>query len=176
MNKLLGLMLLLAGLIVVTATSADFAYFNADRQVKIAIVPDDVELIDLKPIQPYAYITQNGMLVIDLSEYNGNWVDGYGMGVSPDSLYVFERVFGVSNHLWEDVPICMSIGYDGPEELTFFVGEYTGTSGDTIEVTINPGEVVEIGMAINSSGLVDGDDISGQLSFYAINGACEGEE
>jgi hypothetical protein len=173
MNKVIAILMLVAGIIVVTASSADFAYFEADREVKIAIVPDDLELIDLVPMQPYAYINDNGMLVLDLSEYNGNWQEGYGMGVSPDSIYVFERVFGVSNHLWENVTICMQVSYDGDEELTFFMGDYTeGVGTDELDITIQPGEVVPVGIIIDSSGLVDGDAIDGQLSFYAELGSC----
>lgn len=181
MKKILGIFMLIAGIVIaVTASSATFAYFEADREVHIAIVPDDVELIDLVPLQPYAYINDNGMLVIDLSTANPHYWElvseniTVGQGVSPDSIYVFEHVFGVSNHLWEEVPICMHIEYSGDGAISFFVGEYTGQEGvDELDITILPGETVEIGMIIDSEGLDDGDALSGTLNFDAVLGECE---
>ena len=175
MRKIIGLFALMIGLLVaVAASSAHFAYFTADREVSILIVPDDNELIDLRPIQPYAYINDNGMLVIDLSKYNGNWEPGFGMGVSPNSTYVFEEVFGVSNDLWENVTICMHITYSGDGGVKFFTGDYTGQPGETtLDVTIMPGEVVKIGMILDSTDLEEGDAIDGQLQFYAEYGACD---
>ncbi|ACS90305.1 hypothetical protein TSIB_1251 [Thermococcus sibiricus MM 739] len=175
MKKILGIFMLIAGIVIaVTASSASFAYFEADREIHLAIVPDDNELIDLVPLQPYAYINSNGMLVIDLSSANGNWEEGLGEGVSPDSIYVFEHVFGVSNHLWENVTICMNIEYSGSGAISFFEGEYTNeTVGvDTLHVTILPGETAEIGMIIDSEGLDDGDALSGTLNFDAKLGEC----
>ncbi|WP_148882845.1 DUF1102 domain-containing protein [Thermococcus aciditolerans] len=177
MKKIIGLFVLIAGLLIaVTASSANFAYFEADRNVHIQIVPDDNELIDLRPIQPYAYINDNGMLVIDLSHNNPNWQEGFGEGVSPNSTYVFEEVFGVSNDLWEGIPICMEITYSGGDEVTFFEGDYVpgqtvGTSSLTL--TVMPGEVVKIGMIINTTGISAPDSLDGQIQFYAEAGECE---
>ncbi|ASJ11656.1 DUF1102 domain-containing protein [Thermococcus thioreducens] len=177
MRKIIGLFALMIGLLVaVAASSAHFAYFEADRGVHIQVVPDDSELIDLRPMQPYAYINDNGMLVIDLSKYNGNWQEGLGEGVSPNSTYVFKEVFGVSNDLWEGTPICMHITYSGDGGVKFFVGNYTGQPGETtLDVTVMPGEVVPIGLILDSTGLVDGDAINGQVQFYAVPGPCDEE-
>jgi len=174
MKKILGIFMLIAGIIIaVTASSATFAYFEAERGVHIEVVPDDSELIDLRPIQPYAYIDpEDGILVIDLSMQNDNWEEGYGIGVSPDSLYVFEEVFGVSNDLWEEIPICMEVTYTGNGAITFFMGDYNGTTYDTLKFTVLPGEVVPVGMAIDSAGIVNGTLISGNLAFHAVAGAC----
>ncbi|MDK2984073.1 MAG: hypothetical protein PWP19_1551 [Thermococcaceae archaeon] len=170
--------------IAVTASNATFAYFEADREVHIAIVPDDNELIDLVPLQPYAYINDNGMLVIDLGTTNENYWKlvekniAVGEGVSPDSVYVFEHMFGISNHLWEQVPICMNVTYSGSGAIKFFVGEYTNETVAAHEflVTIYPGETVPIGMLIDSEGLDAGEALSGTLNFDAELGECEEEE
>ena len=176
-------------IVAVAATSATFAYFEAERSVHVEIVPDDNELIDLVPLQPYAFIgTDGGTLVIELGKTNTKWPGNpdspyfnqswvgteMGSGVSPDSIYVFEHVFGVSNHLWEGVPICMHITYGGTGGVTFFTGDYEGQTGETtLDVTIMPGEMVPIGMIINSTCIAaDGDDITGELNFHATNGAC----
>ncbi|WP_457752232.1 DUF1102 domain-containing protein [Thermococcus sp.] len=180
MKKILGLVILMAGLLIaVTASSANFAYFHADRTAHIQVVPDDNELIDLEPLQPYAYINENGMLVVDLSHNNANWEDGFGEGVSPNSTYVFEEVFGVSNHLWEETPICMNVTYSGNGGVLFFTDNYVPgeTTGKTnLYMTVQPGEVVKVGMIINSNDIDAGSAINGNIAFYATAGACEGPQ
>jgi len=176
MKKLLGIFMLIAGIVIaVTASSATFAYFEAERDVYIEVVPDDNELIDLVPLQPYAFIGEGGVLVIDLSEYNQKYPAGKGKGVSPDSIYVFEHMFGVSNHLWENITICMEITYQGTGGVTFFIGDYVpGVTGDTtLKATILPDEVVKVGMIINSTGIANGTAIEGLLNFYAYDGPCQ---
>ncbi|MBC7334620.1 MAG: DUF1102 domain-containing protein, partial [Actinobacteria bacterium] len=155
MKKILGIFMLIVGLVVaVTASSANFAYFEASRDVKINIVPDDNELIDLEALQPYAVIQDNGELIIELTKnninwpghksnpnYNQTWADeGYGMGISPDSIYVFEEVFAVSNHLWEDVDICVQITYTGDGGVLFFTGDYVeGAEVSSLSFTVPHG-------------------------------------
>ncbi|WP_461865319.1 DUF1102 domain-containing protein [Thermococcus sp.] len=175
MRKVIGLFILMAGLLIaVAASSANFAYFQASRNVHIAVVPDDSELIDLEPLQPYAYINDNGMLVIDLSHNNPNWEEGFGKGISPDSTYVFEEVFGVSNDLWENMSICMHLTYSGDSGVLFFTGDYTNTTvGSTdFSFTVNPGEVVKVGMILSGFNYTAGDKINGQVQFYATAGEC----
>lgn len=126
MKKILALGML--GLMIAAAfalgTSATFGDFEATRSAHIAVVADDEELIDLTPVQPYAYITNGGQLVIDLSSHNGNWNSNPGEGVSPNSTYVFEEVFGISNDLWEGTSICTRITYSGSGGILFFEGDY----------------------------------------------------
>ncbi len=85
----------------VLGAGANFRDYNADRSVHWNIVTDDTELIDLTPIQPYAYINDGGVMVVDISPDNPNW-PGYGNGLSPNSEYNFDEVFKVSNDLWEE--------------------------------------------------------------------------
>lgn len=99
---ILGAMVALSLMIGVSATFSDY---NADRSVHWKITTDDAELIDLKPIQPYAYIASNGELVVDFSLSNPNY-PGYGKGISPASEYNFNEVFAVSNHLWGEIANC----------------------------------------------------------------------
>lgn len=180
MRKILGMFILIAGiLIAVTASSAHFAYFEASRDVHVAVVPDDAEFIDLVPLQQYAFIDDDGTLVIDLSTGNENWEPGLGMGVSPNSTYVFKEVFGVSNHLWEGTPICVHIQYSASDQegaggtILFFTGDYTGQAGATeLTFTVMPGETVKIGMILDSTDMVDGEMFDGKLSITAYAGAC----
>ncbi|ASJ15438.1 DUF1102 domain-containing protein [Thermococcus radiotolerans] len=183
MRKILGLLALMIGLLVaVAASSAHFAYFEAERNVHIQIVPDDNELIDLTPLQPYAYITGKGMLVVELSKNNTEFKrlvkEGFdpGEGVSPNSTYVFEEVFGVSNDLWEQTPICMEISYSGDGGILFFEGDYVPgqtVGSDHLKVTIMPGDVARIGMILDSTNMNAGESITGQLHFYAVAGECK---
>jgi len=83
------------GVLLAFGIGADFSDYTAQRSVHIAIVADDQEFIDLKPMQPYAYINEAGMLVIDFSENNPNYAGG-GKGISPNSEYNFDKVFGVA--------------------------------------------------------------------------------
>jgi len=177
MKKILGIFMLIAGIVIaVGASSANFAYFEANRTIHVAVVPDDSEFIDLKPMQDYAYIDDDGTLVVDLSTGNGNWKEGLGKGVSPDSLYVFEEVFGVSNDLWEKMPICVHIQYtqEGNGTILFFTGDYTGQAGATeLVFTVDPGKVVRVGMIVNSADMVNGDVFDGKISITAYAGACK---
>ncbi|MCD6559292.1 MAG: DUF1102 domain-containing protein [Palaeococcus sp.] len=176
MKKILGIFMLIAGIVIaVGASSANFAYFEASRDVHVNVVPDDLELIDLKPMQPYAYINSNGELVIKLNEHNLNYINGeewFGKGVSPDSLYVFEEVFAVSNHLWEDMDICVTISNSGDGGVSFFTGDYTGEGYDSLTFTVPHGDFVTVGMILNSTDMVDGDSINGDLEITADAGAC----
>lgn len=77
MKKILALGML-GGLMIAAAfalgTSATFRDYRAQRSTHIAVVPDDSELIDLTPVQPYAYLNDGGQLVIDFSKDNPpNW-------------------------------------------------------------------------------------------------------
>ena len=54
MKKILGIFILIAGIVIaVTASSAIFAYFEAERGVHIEVVPDDSELIDLMTLKSF---------------------------------------------------------------------------------------------------------------------------
>ncbi|WP_232473433.1 DUF1102 domain-containing protein [Thermococcus thioreducens] len=140
MKKVLALGML--GLMIAAAfalgTSATFRDYRAQRSVHIAVVPDDSELIDLTPVQPYAYLNDGGQLVIDFSADNPNWpgwddeswwkwdeeqnmsVPARGMGLSPQSRYNFDEVFNVSNHLWEQETIVVRITSSDPGMVSFY--------------------------------------------------------
>ncbi len=100
-NLALGIFGLLVAFGLVLGAGANFRDYTATRSVHWDIVSDDNELIDLTPLQPYAYINDGGVLVVDISPDNPNW-PGYGNGLSPNSEYNFDEVFQVSNDLWEE--------------------------------------------------------------------------
>ncbi len=111
-NIALGIFGLIVAFGLVLGAGANFRDYNADRSVHWFIVADDNELIDLTPLQPYAYIdNETGVLVVDISPDNPNY-PGYGMGLSPNSEYNFDEVFEVSNDLWENMSIVVRITSD----------------------------------------------------------------
>ena len=178
MKKIIGIFMLIAGIVIaVAASSASFAYFEADRGVHIKVVPDDSEFIDLKPLQPYAYINEQGTLTVDISTNNGNYSasKGFGKGVSPDSIYVFEHMFGVSNHLWENTPICVVITWS-TSAFKLFNGTYTGSAGASpLKIIVQPGGMANIGMLINSTGLANCTSIDEDITIkaYADLSKCQ---
>jgi len=101
-KKGLGVLLLAAAVLMTLGIGADFSDYKAQRSIHVKVVADDQEFIDLTPIQPYAYINNDGVLVLDFSDNNPNYPGQGGTGISPNSNYNFDDVFGVSNHLWSN--------------------------------------------------------------------------
>ncbi|WP_457591488.1 DUF1102 domain-containing protein [Geoglobus sp.] len=180
MKKLFGIMLLIAGLILAMSAGANFRYYEADRSVTVAVVADDNEFIDLTPLQPYAYLS-DGKLTVEISTDNPNYNEslGFGQGLSPNTTYVFEEVFAVSNELWEnnetDYPICVAISVPLNSEITLFTGEYneSATYGTQLQFTVEHGSPVPVGMIFNNYGLGLGAQTNEQMSISATAGACE---
>ncbi|AIY90552.1 DUF1102 domain-containing protein [Geoglobus acetivorans] len=159
--------LLIASAYVIGIT-ATFTEYTAKRNYSIAVVSDDQELIDLKPLQPYAYIGQDGKLYIDFSTNNPKWNEGKGEGLSPDSKYAFDRVFEISNDLWDGVCINVTVTSE-PEEIKTYIENYLNASQKTV-LQILPGERKEVGLLIESEEL---GSIDGRLRIHAepCNGA-----
>jgi len=176
MNKLIGLVLLLVGMMLAVGAGANFRYYEADRDIVVAIVADDNEFIGLTPGQPYARL-DNGKLYIDIGEYNPNRPDWGGLGLSPNTTYVFEEMFYVSNDLWENnqtnFPICVTLSVAG-SYIEIFAGDYTSpTAGPatSITFTVHHGSPVPVGFVFDNTNVAIG-DYQTQLQIHAIEGAC----
>ncbi len=199
-EKGIGILLLSAAVLVVLGIGADFSDYTAQRSVHIAIVADDQEFINLEPMQPYAYINSDGLLVIDFSENNPNYVGG-GKGISPKSEYNFDRVFGVSNDLWSNDSeygnIIVTISSDNPSvelyckdnpanptgnicysnQIGGMVAYNSDTAAGSIVFCLAPGEVKEIGMDLTGPTSVATPWLNGTLSIHAepdYNNICGG--
>jgi len=199
-EKGIGILLLSAAVLVVLGIGADFSDYTAQRSVHIAIVADDQEFINLEPMQPYAYINSDGLLVIDFSENNPNYVGG-GKGISPKSEYNFDRVFGVSNDLWSNDSeygnIIVTISSDNPSvelyckdnpanptgnicysnQIGGMVAYNSDTAAGSIVFCLTPGEVKEIGMDLTGPTSVATPWLNGTLSIHAepdYNNICGG--
>jgi len=171
----LGMLGLLLAFAVALGTSATFRDYRAVRSVHIKITTDDAELIDLTPVQPYAYINGTGHLVIDFSSSNPNWPGhnninwtGKGLGISPQSRYNFDEVFNVSNDLWDEVNITVEVISSDPNKITFYdptsnmwkvnaSGQpyNSDTSSGDVCFVLTPGEALGVGMELANMGLGD---------------------
>jgi len=199
-EKGIGILLLGAAVLLALGIGADFSDYTAQRSVHIAIVADDQEFINLEPMQPYAYINSNGMLVVDFSENNPNY-EGGGKGISPKSEYNFDRVFGVSNDIWSNDSeygnIIVTISSDNSNVELYCKDNPANPSGnicyknridgiaaynsDTASTSIifclAPGQVKEIGMDLTGPTSVSTAWLNGTLSIHAepdYNNVCSG--
>lgn len=164
-GKVFGTLMLLTALILAAKIGADFASYEAKRDVRIAVVADDQELIDLEPNLPYAYISaDDGKLYIDISTNNPNYQDGFGEGVSPDSTYAFDCMFKVSNNLWEEVPISVTVSSDNSKVLVYSGEEEAGSETTFI---VESGDSVCVGIVISAENYSPGDTIPSVLTIHA---------
>lgn len=154
--------------------SADFRLYEAKRNFTISVVADDEELIDLTPKQPYAYIAENGELIIAFDKTN-KYYPGYGEGISPDSKYVFDDVFCISNDLWED-NVTIGVDLDISNQLKGIVKIYSELSDEgnvdpdnateNLHVVIEKGDEACIGFVIDTEGKAM-DDYTGEIMIHA---------
>ncbi len=171
MNKV-ALLIIFSGIIVAIASvGADFRYFREDRGVKIFVVADDQGLVSLKPIQPYAYM-ENGELVIRFDAKNPGY-SGYGMGVGPESRYVFDKVFCISNRAWSGKRVAVELEVREPLKNVLRVyspespeNRSPEESSDRVRITVDRGEEVCVGFVIDTSALKLG-SYSGEVSIKA---------
>ncbi len=183
-KKVLALLLVSVGLISFIGVGADFRSYDADRSFTIQVVPDDDEFIDLTPIQPYAYISSDGKIYFDFSQYNPNYPGGSGIGISPNSTYAFDKIFNVSNHLWENDSeygngICVNVQASG--NIASILDLYSpqavdghtdpATAADSINIFLAGGDEGSVGMVLDAYGYNTG-TIDGQISITANAGPC----
>ncbi|MEM0202834.1 MAG: DUF1102 domain-containing protein [Archaeoglobaceae archaeon] len=181
------LLLLMSAIVAVSllGLGADFRSYHAERNFTVAVVADDEEFIDLTPIQPYAFIDDDGKIYFDFSQYNPNYPGG-GKGVSPNTTYAFDKVFKVSNDLWEDDSgysgICVQVSTGGnivgilslysPDDI---YGHTTPeSSANSVSMFIEGGNSSWVGFVINTNGYTAGNTIDGQITVVAHAGNCPG--
>ncbi len=168
----------MVGMLLAVGAGANFRYYSADRTASFDVVSDDNELIDLTALQPYVTYDA-GKLYVDISEYNPNHPpDWGGTGMSPNTTYVFEEMFEVSNDLWENnqtnYPICVTIK-SNHDNVLLFAGDYDSPiagPSNNLEFTVNYGDPpVPVGMIFDNTNASLGMD-QFQLSFEAAAGEC----
>lgn len=166
------------GMVLAVGAGANFRYYSADRHASFDIVTDDNELIDLTPLQPYVKFNGDGNIYIDISDSNSNRPSGGGAGLSPNTTYVFEEMFEVSNELWEnnetDFPICVKINTNH-EQVMVFAGNYTSPvagPAQNIQFTVYHGDPVKVGMIFDTTNATLGSE-QFTMTITADRGACE---
>lgn len=165
-DRFVGIVLLVGALVFALGIGADFASYDADRSVHIAVVADDQELIDLKPGQPYAYIGEDGKLYIDISSDNKNYPTGGGLGISPDAKYSFDCMIYVSNHLWEE-NVTINVTISSNNNLVKLYTNAPDRAHSSINFNVPPEEEVCVGMSFDGDGMEPGQTIEGQLTIHA---------
>ena len=169
----------MVGMLLAVGAGANFRYYSADRQASFDVVTDDNELIDLTALQPYVTYDA-GELYVDISNNNPHYPEGAGQGMSPNTTYVFEEMFEVSNELWENdnesYPICVTIKTGDENPVLLFAGEYgneTVGPAHTITFTVTHGNPIPIGMIFDNTNATTGLD-QFQMSIEAVAGECTG--
>lgn len=179
-NLALGIFGLIVAFGLVLGAGANFRDYSASRSVHWDIVTDDNELIDLTPLQPYAYIdNETGVLVVDISPDNPNY-PGYGMGLSPNSEYNFDEVFEVSNDLWEEnMTIVVMITSDNDEIQLYGadgdihdatngdVVRYSDTAVNSVCFVVESGDAVKVGMDFDAGNHAPGTSQNATLHIEA---------
>lgn len=161
-----GLVLLSAAILFTMGVGADFASYDAERSVHIAVVADDQELIGLKANPPYSFIDEGtGKLVIDISSNNPNWESEFGEGISPDSKYDFDCIFEVSNDLWENTTISVTVTSDN--ELIKVYSDDASTAQESVNFMVDAGDSACVGMEFTATGKLPGDTIAGTVTIQA---------
>jgi len=166
----------MVGMLLAVGAGANFRYYSADRQASFTVVSDDNELIDLTALQPYVTYDA-GKLYVDISKYNPNHPDYGGAGMSPNTTYVFEEMFEVSNELWENnntnYKICVTIT-TGNDHVLIFAGDYGNEiagPAHNIKFTVEHGSPVKVGMIFNNTNVSVG-EYQFQMNVEAQAGAC----
>ncbi|NJE62013.1 DUF1102 domain-containing protein [Thermococcus sp. 21S7] len=184
----LGMLGLLVALGLVIGAGANFRDYSASRSVHWDIVTDDNELIDLTPLQPYAYIdNETGVLVVDISPDNPNY-PGYGQGLSPNSEYNFDEVFEVSNDLWENMSIVVMITSDNDEIQLYGadgnihdvrngdIVQYSDTAVSRVCFVVDSGAAVKVGMDFDAGNHLPGTSQSATLHIQAWRKGTEPDD
>ena len=184
MSKILLLILGSLAIVSFIGLGADFRSYEAVRGFSVHVVADDQEFIDLKPVQPYAYLNpSDGKIYFDFSQLNPNYPGSGGIGVSPNTTYAFDKVFNVSNHIWANDSeyydgVCVQVQVAG--NLAAIIDLYSpqaenavdpSTAADTISINLNGGEEAPVGMVIDTNGRNLG-TFDGQISITAHAGSC----
>ena len=166
----------MVGMLLAVGAGANFRYYSADRQASFDVVSDDNELIDLTALQPYVTYDA-GKMYVDISQYNPNHPTGGGMGMSPNTTYVFEEMFQVSNELWENnetnYPICVTIKTQH-DDVLIFAGTYDNPiagPGHNIQFTVEHGDPIPVGIIFDNTNSPIGSN-QFQMSIEAVAGAC----
>ena len=142
------------------------------KPIPIVLAVEDNGVVSIEnPLPPYAYLSK-GYLKIDISNQSP-FYPGFGEGISPDTVYVFDSVFEIYNNESETGfdEICVTIS-SPTLVIGLFVSPYAGTWSQSIEFTVPADQSVQVGMRFNTNGLPLG-DYNQNITIQAFGGPCE---
>ncbi|RLF88801.1 hypothetical protein DRN43_05070 [Thermococci archaeon] len=141
------------------------------KPIPVVYALDDGYFSIENPLPPYAYLS-DGFLKVEISNQSP-FYPGYGEGLSPDSIYVFESVFEIENNETETGfgEICVKIS-SASSNIAFFEGGYTGFWAQSIEFTVLANQSVRVGMRFDTHGMALGDHTQ-EITIQAFGGSCE---
>ena len=98
---------------------------------------------------------------------------GYGSGISPDTIYVFDQVFCISNGLWdnETIAVDLTVASNSDGVVTLYSpssieNRSPNDAAGNLTAIIPPGQQACIGFVINTTGYVDGDSYQGVITIH----------
>jgi len=142
------------------------------KPIPVVLAVDDNASVSIEnPLPPYAYLS-GGYLKIDISNQSPLY-PGFGEGLSPNSVYVFDDVFEIYNNESETgfSQICVVIS-SSVSVIGLFVSPYAGTWSQSIEFTVPADQSVQVGMRFDVNGLPLG-DYNQNITIQAFGGPCE---
>jgi len=136
----------------------------------VLAVDDNVSVPIENPLPPYAYLS-NGHLKIDISNQSPLH-PGFGEGLSPDTVYVFNDVFEIYNNETEtgESVICVTISSPTPV-IGLFMSPYDGNWSQSIEFEVPANQSVQVGMRFDTTGLSLG-YYDQNITIQAFGGSC----
>jgi len=136
----------------------------------VLAVDDSVSAPIETPLPPYAYLS-GGYLKVDISNQSPIY-PGFGEGLSPDTVYVFNDVFEIYNNETEtgESVICVNITSPTPV-IELFVSPYNNIWSQSIEFEVLANQSVKVGMRFNTTGLLLG-DYNQHITIRAFGGSC----
>ncbi|MCO6040303.1 DUF1102 domain-containing protein [Thermococcus alcaliphilus] len=142
------------------------------RPIPVVLAVDDNVSVPMEnPLPPYAYLS-NGHLKIDISNQSPLY-PGFGEGLSPDTVYIFNDVFEIYNNETETGESVICVTISSPTQVVgLFVSPYTGTWSQSIEFEVPANQSVQVGMRFDTTGLSLG-DYNQNITIQAFGGSCE---
>lgn len=150
-GKLLALIAVVVAASMVAATGA-FSSVQAERTAEINVVGDKNAYLAIYPAntsngQAYATI-KNGKFKLALNENKQG-----GMGINKDAVTTMNSVIAITNQGTQPVKVTVDEKKDSTA-VTFYESSHPADSVEDSGVKIEPGETLEVGLKIDTTGKV----------------------
>ncbi|RLF80459.1 hypothetical protein DRN44_07230 [Thermococci archaeon] len=142
------------------------------KPIPVVLAVDDNASVSIEnPLPPYAYLS-GGYLKIDISNQSPLY-PGFGEGLSPNSVYVFDDVFEIYNNETETEQSVICVSITSPTSaIGLFVSPYNDTWSQSIKFEVQANQSVRVGMRFDTTGLPLG-DYNQNITIQAFGGSCK---